>query len=148
MSNNIFGNFPKLFFGQGQSFLRLEIFLYRERFLWFSKVSLNLSWGRGNHISLLNYTLLIFFLETLLLKYYKKNELVYYFIILGLVLIFRRNRQKSQSIYEPYLIGWTRVYSIFVWVHCWVGMYQTFSSHSTKVLLFLLPFPYSTIYPK
>jgi hypothetical protein len=38
MTNNRFGNFYKLFFAKEQSFLRLEIFLYREGFLRFSKV--------------------------------------------------------------------------------------------------------------
>jgi hypothetical protein len=53
--------FFKLFFGQGKSFLRLGIFLYKEGFLRFSKVFSKSLMGQGNHISLMKYDLFIFF---------------------------------------------------------------------------------------
>jgi hypothetical protein len=48
----IFGNFSKFFFGQEQSFLRLEVFLFREGFIGFSKVFLYFSHWEGGPISL------------------------------------------------------------------------------------------------
>jgi hypothetical protein len=87
MSYNRFGIFLNLFFAQEQSFLRLEIFIYREWSKDFSK-SLMEQW---KHISLLNLCHFYIFLETLLFKYYKKNRLVYWFTCLGSDFIFQRN---------------------------------------------------------
>jgi hypothetical protein len=54
-----------------------------------SKVLSKSLMGQGNHILLLNYTLFIFFLETMSLKYTRKNRLVYCFILLDLGSIFK-----------------------------------------------------------
>jgi hypothetical protein len=78
--------------------------------------------GQGGPYFLVELCPFYIFLETLFLTYFKKNELVCCFIFLCLVLIFQINRQKPKSMYESYLNGGARVHSIFVWVHCWVGI--------------------------